>query len=123
MRRLYWTCQTNMTRFGPKRPLMDRHYPGLCTYFDEFVYPNPKTSSDLSDGPMDSTITNFLETLKDGDGEAMEDSRKEDFKMKLTTYASRNLIRIKAFMESPYVTSFLTQEVTNTQKGSFILNI
>ena len=89
-------------------------FPGLCTYFDKFVYPDPETSLDLAHGSMDSTVTNYLETLVDVEGEAMDIRQKEDFKMKLTSYASRNLIRIKAFMESPYVTSFLTQEVRNT---------
>ena len=43
----------------------------------------------------------------------MKQTELDDFKQKLTTYASKNLIRIKAFIESPYVSSYLTQEVTN----------
>ena len=114
---------TGLVALLKKFLLFSHVFPGLCTYFNDFVYPDPETSSDLANGPMDSTVTNFLETLKDVEGEAMNSSQKEDFKMKLTTYASRNLIRIKAFMESPYVTSFLTQEVTNTGIMVCIMNL
>ena len=44
----------------------------------------------------------------------MKQTELDDFKQKLTTYASKNLIRIKAFIESPSVSSYLTQEVTTS---------
>jgi hypothetical protein len=108
MRRLYWSCEKADTRFGPKRRLIDETFPTLCGFFDQFVYSNESIRNDLASRTTNTSTINYL------DGLGLNPTQLEQFKAALLNYASNNLIRINAFIESPYVTSYLTQEVAMT---------
>ena len=38
MKKLYWTCHPNITRFGYKRRMVELALPGLCDYYDNHFY-------------------------------------------------------------------------------------
>ena len=84
----------NDTFYGPKRPLLDAQYPKLCPLFDLV---------DLEG--IDSAIGNIYQGL------GLNDTALVVFKQELMTYASENLIKINAFIDSPYLSKFETDEV------------
>ena len=88
-------CQSFMTHYGPKRPLLDSEYPLLCPFFDRM-----DTNVDLN-----STALNFFHSLN------MTRSEKASFKKELMHYAVNNLVKITAYIESPYVSEYQTDEV------------
>ena len=92
-------CQ-NDSHFGPKRPLLDTEYPLLCPFFDRI-----DTNTDLN-----STASNFFHSLN------MTTSEKTSFKRQLMHYAVNNLVKIKAYIESPYVSEYQTDEVCYVMK-------
>ena len=38
MKKLYWTCHPNITRFGYKRRMVEFALPGLCDFYDNHFY-------------------------------------------------------------------------------------
>ena len=88
-------CQNNVTHFGPKRPLLDTEYPRLCPFFDRI-----DANIDLN-----GTAFDFFRSLN------MTRSEKDSFKRQLMAYAVNNLVKITAYIESPYVSEYQTDEV------------
>ena len=84
----------NDTFYGPKRPLLDAQYPKLCPLFDLI---------DLAG--IDPATGNIYQGL------GLNDTALVAFKQELMTYASENLIKINAFLDSPYLSKFETDEV------------
>ena len=88
-------CQNNMTHFGPKRRLLDEEYPLICPFFD-----NMNNDIDLHN---DATM--FYHSTK------MTPAQTELFKTELMRYSMTNLVKITAYIESPYVSEYQTDEV------------
>ena len=88
-------CQNDMTHYGPKRPPLDTEYPLLCPFFDRI-----DTNIDLN-----STASDFFHSLN------TTTSEKASFKRQLMHYAVNNLVKITAYIESPFVSEYQTDEV------------
>ena len=63
IRKLYWSCQPGLARFGPKRLLLEVDYPNLCQFYDDFIYPNTDISDKLVNASYvpDEPMSAFLE--------------------------------------------------------------
>ena len=96
IRKLDMSCNLKTKIFGPRRELLDEQYPQLCPFIDQI--PRKSLSDPLS--PY-----HFFESLN----MSKEDLGK--FKEQLLTYASKNLVRINAYFDSPYLSKFQTDEV------------
>ena len=111
IQKLSWSCQKNLTRFGPKRRFLDIQHPRLCPLFDEHIYTNlTLTAYLLTVEPLalPATKLDLQDILQTTPAQTAE------FKQELLQYATNNLVKITAFVDSPYVTKFETVEV-----GSF----
>ena len=82
--------------YGPKRPLLDAQYPKLCPLFDLLEHSGMNT---------ESGVYEFYQSID------LNDTSLVAFKQELMTYASENLIKINAFLDSPYLSKYLTDEV------------
>ena len=118
IKKLTWSCTANKTRFGPKRRLLDIKYPRLCTFYDNFFYNNQDIMEYLdTDQPLFGTISEFLTLYSPVDdfvwpySLGMNDSEMAVFSEELLSYATDNLVMISAFIESPYVKTYQTDQV------------
>ena len=66
VKKLFWSCSPNITRyllgiqfekiqqyfdrFGYKRRRLEKTYPKLCPFYDEFFFPNDNISTQLREG-------------------------------------------------------------------------
>ena len=91
------SCSLKNKMFGPRRPLLDEHYPQLCPFIDQIP---PKS--------LELTPYKFFNGLN------MSDSDLGQFQKQLLVYASKNLVRINAYFDSPYLSKFQTDEVIIT---------
>ena len=106
LKKLATSCQTNATRFGPKRRLLDIDHPGLCPFYDRYVYSDQNVTSVLAtDMPKACTMNQIFSLLN------MSSADLKIFKQELMVYATKNMVRITAYIESPYVKTFQTNEV------------
>ena len=95
LQKLAHYCQHNMTHFGPKRRLLDEEYPLICPFFD-----NINNGLDLyNDAAMFYHSSNMTATATDL------------FKRELMRYSTNNFVKITAYIESPYVSEYQTDEV------------
>ena len=78
----------------PKRPLLDSRYPNLCLIFDQIT---------IEDLEVNATFTtrHFFKKLK----------LTKDQNAQLMAYASDNLVKINAFIDSPYISKYQMDEV------------
>ena len=95
LQKLAGYCRNDLTHYGPKRPLLDTEYPFLCPFFDRM-----DINVDLN-----STALDFFQSLN------MTRSEKASFKRELMHYAVNNLVKITAYIESPYISEYQTDEV------------
>ena len=95
IQKLAFYCQNDMTHFGRKRPLLDSVYPLLCPFLDRI---------DINTD-FESTALDFFGALN------MTTSEKASFKRELMHYAMNNLVKITAYIVSPYVSQYQTDEV------------
>ena len=96
VRRLHMSCNVKNKMFGPRRPLLDDQYPQLCPFIDQI----PRKSLEL-------TPYQFFNGLRLN----VSESDLGQFKKQLLVYASKNLVRINAYFDSPYLSKFQTDEV------------
>ena len=73
----------------PKRPLLDSRYPDLCPIFDQTTIEDLEVNATF-------TIRHFLKQLK----------LTKDQDVQLMAYSSDNLIKINAFIDSPYISKY-----------------
>ena len=79
---------------------MDQRYPELCPIF------NGITTKELAAEVNETfTVAQFFESFGLSDEELLQ------FKAQLMEYATDNLVKINAFMDSPYLTMYQTDEV------------
>ena len=50
VKKLFWSCYSNTTRFGYRRWRMDLAYPQLCPFYDKYFYNNTIISNMLVEG-------------------------------------------------------------------------
>ena len=106
LKKLASSCQTNATRFGPKRQLLDIDHPGLCPFYDQYVYNDQNVTLFLaSDMPKTYTIIDIFRLIN------MSSADLKIFKQELMTYANKNMVKITAYIASPYATTYQTNEV------------
>ena len=96
IRRLHMSCNAKNKMYGPRRPLLDEQYPQLCPFIDQI----PKKILTI-----ELTAYHFFSSLN------MSEYDLGQFKKQLLDYASRNLVRINAYFDSPYLSKFHTDEV------------
>ena len=118
IKKLVWSCQANHTRFGPKRRSLDKKYPRLCSFYDQFVYSNQELMEYLTaDPPMIGTISELLTVYYPLEGNihpysfGMNETEAEYFKQDMMTYATNNMVKITTYIESPYVNLYQTDQV------------
>ena len=100
IRKLQTLCDSSILTYGPKRPLLDAQYPELCPFFDLITEKVPQNQITVDLGALV-----FYQSL------GWNKTTLAAFKHQLMTYASENLIKINAFLDSPYLSKFLTDEV------------
>ena len=99
IRKLAMLCNSSTLIYGPKRPLLDAQYPELCPLFDLFG------ESAVAEINIELGTQKFYESL------GLDDTTLATFQQQLMSYASENLIKINAFLDSPYLSKFETDEV------------
>ena len=129
VKKLFWSCNTNKTRFGYKRRGIMQAFPALCTYYDKFFYNNEDLSVALQqeDQILSNSFTQSGSTLGhwsafDSLEELFTRSRMSldeftDFQSAVMTYCKANLVKINAYIPSPYVTTYKTDEVGGYDLG------
>ena len=106
LRKLWWSCRSSHNKCGPKRQLLNTDNPGLCPFYDGYIYNNQQLSDFLaSDKPLDKPIIEFLWAI------GMPDGNWTVFEQELMVYATNNMVKISAYIESPYVTVYETTQV------------
>ena len=93
-------CDQNTTIYGLKWPLLDARYPQLCPIFRQIKENVAEDEIELVFGTHD-----FFENL------SLSHDALETLKQQLMIYASENLFKINAFLDSPYLSRFETDEV------------
>ena len=95
IKKLALFCNTSILDYGPKRRLLDAQYPKLCPILD-LIAPEKQETFVVYDFYQS---TNFNETTF------------AELRQELMNYASENLIKMNAFLDSPYLSKYLTDEV------------
>ena len=98
--KLVYYCDQNTTEFGLKWPLLDARYPQLCPIFRQIKENVAEDEIETVFGTHD-----FFENL------SLSHDALETLKQQLMIYASENLIKINAFLDSPYLAKYETDEV------------
>ena len=101
IKKLFQSCSTTEGIYGPKRSLLDHIYPNLCPFFDKI---DPSALNTERKGYF--SFEKAFENLK------MSDTELDMFKRELMVYASQNLVKINAFIDSPYISKYQTDEVS-----------
>ena len=88
----------------PKRPLLDSRYPNLCLIFDQIT---------IEDLEVNGTFTarHLLKKL----------NLTKDQHEQLMAYSSDNLVKINAFINSPYISKHQMDEVYSHSIKQFVL--
>ena len=84
----------------PRRPLLDQRYPELCSFFDGI--PKEDLTAEVNES---FTVNQFFASLN------LNSTDLETLKDQLMLYASDNIVRINAFLDSPYLSKFQIDEV------------
>ena len=98
-------CDPLVKMYGPKRPLLDAQYPKLCPFFDQINHEGLAADKDAS-----FTVHHFFKGLNLSSDELVS------FKEQLMAYASDNLVKINAFLDSPYLSKYETDQVCVLKK-------
>ena len=98
--KLIYYCDKNTTEFGLKWPLLDARYPQLCPIFRQIKENVAEDEIEIAFGTPD-----FYKNLN------LSNEALATFKQQLMNYASENLIKINAFLDSPYLAKYETDEV------------
>ena len=57
VRKLYWSCQKEKTKYGYKRPGLEKTYPEMCPLFDKYIYSN----QEINKGFQEQNLVDFIE--------------------------------------------------------------
>ena len=91
IRTLWWSCQPEKNKFGPKRSILEKDFPDLCPYYDNFIYQNRMVNNLLSnpDYLLNRPMITFLKDFN------MTVVELENFKQEILKYSrtwSRNCL-------------------------------
>jgi hypothetical protein len=124
VKKLFWSCNKNKTRFGYKRRGIMMAFPDLCGFYDEYFYNNNHLSKAVQN--EDEMLLKTFENEQGGSMEnltafdsltdlfqltQMTDKQFSKFKSEVLSYCKSNLVKIIVYLPSPYVTTFRTDEV------------
>ena len=116
--KLYWSCKNEKNNNGFKRPGLDKKYPSLCPFFDEYFYSKDDIKSKievLKDAGGSKEFLNWqVEELRFSKLEAklgMTKAKQEEFMQSVMTYSRDNLARVVLFIQKPFVVSYLHDPV------------
>ena len=101
VKKLAVACDPLVKMYGPKRPLLDARYPKLCPIFDQIS--NDDLAANVDAG---FTVHHFFKGLN------LSRDELASLKEQLMAYASDNLVKINAFLDSPYLSKYKTEEVS-----------
>ena len=107
IRKLWWSCQPDKNKFGPKRSVLETDFPQLCEYYDNFIYPNTMISSWLNNTEyfLKRPMVTFLKDLK------MTKLQLDNFKEEVLAYSRKNLVKITAYVEKVFAVEYMTDQV------------
>lgn len=122
IKKLYWSCKENITRFGFKRRLLSEAFPELCTYYDQYFYTNTQISRQIENENDDIIrfFTNeeeyrgflgFSSLVEVNSLTKMPSKDFQQFKEIVMNYCRENLAKVVAFIPSPYVKKYVLDEV------------
>ena len=139
MKKLFWSCSPEVTRFGYKRRSILYFYPTLCHYYDEYFYNNEFINSSLHKGKLkDNFAENDFDNISEDqvtvdilsnsdDVEITEDTIDdmetlkiltdmnstvwEEFNKLVLQYCIENLAKVEMYIPSPFVSKFKLDEV------------
>ena len=116
--KLFWSCRHEQSKYGLKRPGLDRQYPTLCTFYDKYFYNNEDIKDKMESFEESGGARAFLEwrekELRFSQLESslnMTKTKQEEFKQTLMTYCKDNLARVVVFIQKPFVVSYLHDQV------------
>ena len=111
VKKLFWSCAAKKTKYGYKRNRMQSKYSRLCSYYDKYFYENINITED--GGNLDDKIgRNFSQFFDNLETWGMNNYEKTKFRELLLRYSKENLVRITAYISSPYVTIYEKDVVT-----------
>jgi len=134
IKKLFWSCSKEKTRFGFKRRGLSTMYPELCGFYDDFFYANESLSNSFiqednlllkafenrgSNNLIKSKLFTSIEELQQQLG--IPSSKFLQLKTLVLSYCRDNLVKINVHLPSPYVTVYRTDEVMSFI--TFIANI
>ena len=107
IRKLWWSCQPEKNKFGPKRSILETDFPNLCEYYDNFIYPNTLVSSWLNNTEyfLKRPMVTFLKDLN------MSKLQLDSFKGEVLAYSRKNLVKITAYVEKVFAVEYMTDQV------------
>ena len=113
--KLFWSCRNEFTRYGFKRPGLDRKYPGLCTFYDEYFYGQNDINNKVESF---NTSKEFLgwqsQELRFSDLQSklgMSKVDQEEFVKVMMLYCKDNLARVMVFVQKPFLTIYKRDQV------------
>ena len=113
--KLFWSCRNEFTRYGFKRPGLDRKYPGLCTFYDEYFYGQNDINNKVESF---NTSKEFLgwqsQEMRFSDLQSklgMSKVDQEEFVKVMMLYCKDNLARVMVFVQKPFLTIYKRDQV------------
>ena len=126
VKKLFWSCNENKTRFGYKRRGIIKAFTDLCGFYDDFFYNNnilseaiqnedemlryvfeSKQSESMENMTAFDSLTNLIELTN------MTTEEADMFKSQVLSYCKANLVKIIVYLPSPYVTTYRTDQVSH----------
>ena len=102
-------------KFGPKRSILEKDFPDLCPYYDNFIYPNRMVNNFLSNADyfLNRPMVTFLKDLN------MTTIELENFKEEILKYSRKNLVKITAYIEKVFAAQYMTDQVGFKKLGIY----
>lgn len=115
IRKLWWSCQPEKNKFGPKRSILEKDFPDLCPYYDNFIYQNRMVNNFLmnADYFLNRPMVTFLKDLN------MTTIEMENFKEEILKYSRKNLVKITAYIEKVFAAQYMTDQVGFKKLGIY----
>lgn len=112
IKKLFWSCLDKKTKYGFKRPGMEKKYPKICPFFDKYLYTEINSSimaeiENISQELFDGQIETLYKLLE----EKMNETDLESFKLRILDYCIENLVLMSVSMAKPYMTVYQTDIV------------
>ena len=90
IRTLWWSCQPEKNKFGPKRSILEEDFPDLCPYYDNCIYQNRIVNNLLSN--PDYFLNRPMVTFLKDSNMTLTIVDLENFKQDILKYYRKNLV-------------------------------